>query len=81
MSNMQFGVWLALTSFVIFVISTSLFGWNIEPSNGSTEVPENLSPDITDIRLLISIICIIIMIVGLIFIFIGVKEVKNLEDM
>ena len=80
MSNsIQFGLMLFITSFVIFLISTSLFGLDQEPAKGSTEIPENLNVDITDIRLLTSIICLITSAIGLIFIFIGVKEKKEIN--
>ena len=71
---------LFITSFVIFIISTSLFGLDQEPATGKTEVPENLHVDITDIRLLVSIICLITSIVGGLFMYIGVKEQKQKLD-
>ena len=70
---------LFITSFVIFLISSSLFGLDQEPSTGKTEVPENLHVDITDIRLLVSVICLITSIVGGMFIYIGAKESKEIN--
>ena len=78
-NNIQFGLMLFITSFVIFLISTSLFGLDQEPAKGSSEVPENLNVDITDIRLLVSITCLITSIVGGIFMYAGIKESKKIN--
>jgi len=78
-NNIQFGLMSFIASFVIFLISTSLFGLDQEPAKGSTEIPEYLNVDITDIRLLTSIICLITSGIGLIFISIGIKEKKEVN--
>jgi len=63
-----------VVSFVIFVVSTSLIGLDQEPAKGSSEVPEYLHTDITDVRWLTTVVSCITMVCSGILLYTDIKR-------
>ena len=77
MNRLVAGLLIFVISLILFIGSGLLISFNQEPAKGSSELPECLHTDITDIRILCSIIGAIGTIVSSLLILISTKGSKN----
>ena len=70
-----------IISFILFIGSTSWISFIQESPKGSSEVPEYLHTDITDVRILTIIVSFIAMLCSGILLYTDIKEVDENEKM